>query len=160
MRKIKMAPINPVGPKVKYDKNYIRPSIPKQQLTEEVIRIYPPKNLGQPQEVEYVKCTPKAKQMMLERSHYSDDGVFIDTSEKDYYFVSKQEIKQAVQPVANMVPEFDHLTDTEYLELQDQIKSYLVEKNFSTKTILKDATIEEMIERYRIPNELLKSAIK
>jgi len=143
--------------KVKYNQ-FQKPNVPKQGLTEKVIKIMPPKELGppSPNDCEIIVCTPLAKKLMLEREHYDAEGVYIDYNERSRY-LSDTPINYNGNTSDEIIKtNFDDLSDNEYKSLHARVSDYLIENNFSTKTLLKGLTVEDMVEKYRIPNEIIK----
>ena len=161
MKKIQIRNRITPNPKVKYTPkgDYIPPTTKRETLSEKVIRIYPPKEIGPPSSFsKIIECTPKAKALMLEREHYDEGGVYIDFDEREHYMPTTNPQLATVQAKKEYTIDFDKLSDEEYMNLREKIVNHLIENNYSTKTLLKDVTIEAMIERYKIPNEIINSA--
>jgi len=149
---------------------YRPPAASRETRTEKVVRIYPPKAIGlpAPNMCKIIDVTPTDKALRLELDHYENGGSYIDEKHFGRYFqvadqssvltvTSNPDGTMAAAGAPAPAPTFNpaELTDDQYDDLLAKLSEFLYENNYASKTIIKNLSLEQMIDRYNIPNDLL-----
>jgi hypothetical protein len=133
------------------------PKMTKPLRTKQVVRIWPPKSMGYPNDGDcYIyDVTEQDLEIKLRSEHYDHGGVYLSIEEYNERFLkigqTNSEMQYAPQPT---LPDFSLLSDDDYTLLHSKLVNFLYDNNYATKAVLKKLTVEDMAEKYKIPYDL------